>query len=232
MEVKMDLIKVFRLILKELWIILIVTIICAILSGVISTYVIKKTYQSTATIMVLQNNINGPNTTIQSGDFMVAQQFVNTFMEIVSFPRILDLVSKQLNRKYSADAIKKMVMVTNTTNTLILTISVKCNNAQDASDIANAVVSNFINEVRNILSFDIIKQIDTAKASSSPVSPNIPLNIALAGFVGLFLSVGIIILIAYFDNTIKTEDDITKYLELPVIGLIPLYVEEQKKWII
>jgi capsular polysaccharide biosynthesis protein len=232
MEVKMDLLKVFRLILKELWIILVVTIICAILSGVISTYVIKKTYQSTATVMVLQNNLNGQNTTIQSGDIMVAQQFVNSFMEIISFPRVLDLVSKQLNRKYSTDAIKKMVTITNTTNTLILTINVKCHNAQDASDIANAVVSNFINEVRTILNFDIIKQIDTAKAPSSPVSPNIPLNIALAGFVGLLLSVGIIILIAYFDNTIKTEDDITKYLELPVIGLIPLYVEEQKKWII
>ena len=226
----MDLIKVFRLILKELWIILIVTIICALLSGIISTYVIKKTYQASTTVLVLQNNLYGPNTTIQDSDIMVAQQFVNTFMEIVSFPRILDLVSKQLNNKYTSSQLRSMITVTNTANTLILTISVKCDNAQDSCDIANAVCTNFINEVRDIINFDIIKQIDTAKVPSSPISPNVKLNIALAGFAGLFLSVGIIILIAFFDNTIKTEDDITKYLELPVIGLIPLYVEEQKKW--
>ena len=226
----MDLLKVFRLILKELWIILIVTIICALLSGIISTYVIKKTYQSSATVMVLQNNLYGPNTTIQNNDIMVAQQFVNTFMEFVTRPRVLDLVAKQIKYKYSSGALKGMITVANSNNTLILTISVKSNSAQDSCDIANAVVSNFINEVRTVINFDIIKQIDTAKVPSAPISPNIPLNIALAGFAGLFLSVGIIILIAYFDNTIKTEEDISKYLELPVIGLIPLYVEEQKKW--
>ena len=226
----MDLVKVFRLILKEFWIIVIVTIICALLSGIISTYVTKKSYQSSSTVMVLQNNLYGPNTSIQNNDIMVAQQFVNTFMEIVTSPRVLDLVSKQINHRYSIIELKKMVTVTNTPNTLILTIIVKGNNPQYTTDVANAVSSNFINEVKTIINFDIIKQIDTAKVPELPVSPNIPLNIALAGFVGLFLSVGTIVLIAYFDNTIKTEDDITKYLELPVIGLIPLYMEEQKKW--
>lgn len=43
---------------------------------------------------------------------------------------------------------------------------------------------------------------------------------AVAFFLGVMVSLGIIFLIEYTDNTLKTEDDIEKYLGLPVIGLI------------
>ena len=35
------------------------------------------------------------------------------------------------------------------------------------------------------------------------------------------VSVGIVFLMEYLDNTIKTETDIEKYLQLPVLGTIP-----------
>ena len=39
--------------------------------------------------------------------------------------------------------------------------------------------------------------------------------------LGLIAGMGIILLIVYLDNTVKTPEDVKKYLNLPVIGTIP-----------
>lgn len=40
------------------------------------------------------------------------------------------------------------------------------------------------------------------------------------------VSVGLSFLLEYMDNTIKTESDIEKIVDLPVIGVIPKHTEE------
>lgn len=63
--------------------------------------------------------------------------------------------------------------------------------------------------------------------NQSPVSPNPPLNIAIAAVVGLMVGVGLTFLLEYLDNTVKTEQDIEKLLELPVLGAITI-IDEKK----
>jgi len=41
------------------------------------------------------------------------------------------------------------------------------------------------------------------------------------------VSVGLVFLIEYMDNTIKTQEDVEKLLGLPVIGTIP-YVDDKE----
>ena len=41
--------------------------------------------------------------------------------------------------------------------------------------------------------------------------------------VGLALALGIIVLQVLLDNKINTEEDVTKYLDMTVLGVIPLY---------
>jgi capsular polysaccharide biosynthesis protein len=68
---------------------------------------------------------------------------------------------------------------------------------------------------------DNVKVVDKAKVPSSPVKPRPLMNIAIAGVLGIMVGLGIIFLIEYLDNTIKTPDDVQKYLGLPVLGSIP-----------
>ena len=51
----------------------------------------------------------------------------------------------------------------------------------------------------------------------------------LGGVLGLVISVGIILLAVLLDNKIHTEDDIAKYLDLAVVGVIPEYQRGKKK---
>ena len=65
-----------------------------------------------------------------------------------------------------------------------------------------------------------VVQIETASYPDKPIRP-LPLNnTLLAGAVGLMLAAGIVFLIEYLDDTLKTPDDIQRHLSLPVIGYI------------
>jgi polysaccharide biosynthesis transport protein len=65
-----------------------------------------------------------------------------------------------------------------------------------------------------------IVQIDPAKAPGNPVRPRPLLNIALAAAVGLMLAAGIIFLVEYLDDALKTPEDIERILGVPVLGFV------------
>ena len=64
---------------------------------------------------------------------------------------------------------------------------------------------------------------DTAVTPDKPVKPNKQLNVMIAFVVGLMAAVGVVFLLEYLDNTIKTTADVEKLLGIPVLGVIPNY---------
>lgn len=67
-----------------------------------------------------------------------------------------------------------------------------------------------------------IRVTEKATLPRVPVSPNKKRNIILGIIFGLMIGVGLSFLKEYLDQTLHTEDDIQKYLDLPVLSVIPL----------
>ena len=68
-----------------------------------------------------------------------------------------------------------------------------------------------------------ITVVEDATVSKTPVKPRKTINLVVSVLVGLFVGVGVALTIEYFDTTIKTPDDVERYLGLPVIGIVPLF---------
>jgi capsular exopolysaccharide synthesis family protein len=66
-----------------------------------------------------------------------------------------------------------------------------------------------------------VEIVDSAEESSRPISPKLILNVLLSIFIGLFSGIGLAYFIEYLDTSIKTADDIERWVGLPVLGLIP-----------
>lgn len=54
-----------------------------------------------------------------------------------------------------------------------------------------------------------------------PVSPNIVMNVFLSLVLGLAAGIGLAYFIEYLDTSVKTVDDVERFLGLPVVGVIP-----------
>lgn len=67
----------------------------------------------------------------------------------------------------------------------------------------------------------MVEIIDRAEKPERPVRPRVMLNIILSVIVGLGAGIGLAYFIEYLDTSVKTVEDVEKYLGLPVIGIIP-----------
>jgi succinoglycan biosynthesis transport protein ExoP len=63
--------------------------------------------------------------------------------------------------------------------------------------------------------------VDPAKPPRAPHRPNKPMNLALGLGIGLLLGVCLAFFFEYLDSSIKTPDDIDRYIKLPSLGVIP-----------
>jgi succinoglycan biosynthesis transport protein ExoP len=68
-----------------------------------------------------------------------------------------------------------------------------------------------------------VRVVEAATATSAPVRPRKAWNLGLAVVVGLGLGIALAVVIEYFDTTVKTPDDVERYLGLPVIGIVPRF---------
>jgi len=57
--------------------------------------------------------------------------------------------------------------------------------------------------------------------AGQPVSPNVGLNLAIGALAGLIFGLSIAFLIEYFDTSVKTLEDVERYLQVPVLAVIP-----------
>ncbi|MCF7674292.1 MAG: polysaccharide biosynthesis tyrosine autokinase [Akkermansiaceae bacterium] len=62
---------------------------------------------------------------------------------------------------------------------------------------------------------------DDPVASQTPVSPNVTLNLILGAVVGLIFGVGIAFFLEYIDTSVKSLEDVERYLQVPVLAVIP-----------
>jgi polysaccharide biosynthesis transport protein len=68
-----------------------------------------------------------------------------------------------------------------------------------------------------------VSVIEDAHVPRTPVRPRKSVNLAISVLVGLVVGVSVALTIEYFDTTVKTPDDVERYLGLPVIGIVPLF---------
>jgi succinoglycan biosynthesis transport protein ExoP len=89
-------------------------------------------------------------------------------------------------------------------------------------EILNALRARFTQKgVEMELPRTMVQIIDRAERNERPVRPRVVLNILLSVVVGLGAGIGLAYFIEYLDTSVKTVEDVERYLGLPVIGIIP-----------
>lgn len=217
-------------ILRKRWTIVVaITLLSTIASGLISYFVIKPTYKSDISVIIQKTDtIDSKNAALNYSDVLLYQQLVKTYSEFARSRTVAEHAIEKLNLNIKPDQLLGMISVAPKGNTEFLTITVKSNDAQQAMEIANQLAWSLKAVSTNIKKSDNVQILDSALIPTSPDSPRLLLNVAVAFFLGLMLAIGIIFIIEYLDNTIKTPEDIEKLIDIPVIGTIP-YVAEAKK---
>ena len=221
-ETSFDMRELWMIIRKKWLYIVSITAIAVAFAAILSFFVIKPVYESETTIIIG----NAPDQTSEkndsnSNDIYMYQKLMKTYAAIAKSDSVADKTAKSLGGTYTVKNIQDNLKVTPETDTQILDLKYDNNDANEAQRVLKTLSDAFMEESQAKYPTDNIKVLDNAKVPLNPVKPKKKLNIAIAFCVGLLASIGVLFIMEYMDNTIKNEDDVEKYLNLPVIGIIP-----------
>jgi len=76
-------------------------------------------------------------------------------------------------------------------------------------------------KMNNSVKGDSAKIWEKAEKAEYPSEPNVPAYMGMAAIIGLVLGVGLAFFIDYLDTSVKTLDDVERYLQIPVLAVIP-----------
>lgn len=221
MEETIDLREYFFILKKKIWVILLSAVICGVISGLVSFYVLKPTYEANTTLIVNKEMEDETAQVSTSDDLNFVQKMAVTYGEIIKSKSVIASTINKLNLDMTYEDLSKAVSVTNVENTQIIKISVQNENPRVAATICNTIPEIFSTEAQRIVKASGTEVVDRAIVPEKPIKPNKTMNILIAMVLGMMVSVFVIFLREGLNTKIKEPKDIESKLGLPVFGIIP-----------
>lgn len=209
-------------VLKKRWkLILIVTLLSTLVSGLVSFFLISPKYEASTKLFIGKEAGAGSVAGYDQNEIAMYQKLMKTYSEAIKTRDLVGRAIKVANSNLTEDEVLKKLTVVTVADTQILQIKIDDKNPNMAATMVQAITNEFVTTSKALVPNGNIKVIETVKIPEIPVSPNKKMNIAIAFLLGLMVSVGISFLLEFLDNTYKNREQLEKELDIPVIGTIP-----------
>ena len=238
------------LVKRNILVILIITIICAIAGGVYAYGLKKPVFTAVATAVVQAEQSTTNNQESTSYSYSVA--LTNTFKDVIKSQPVIVAAADELvkNDKYAnienarsslMGKLKSNVSVTSTTSTLILTVSASSTDRDEAILLANTILTETINvtdqfevdengqpvvdsEGKKIYLYPILgnklKVLQNADLDTTSEKHNELLILVVACMIGLIISFAIVLIKFLSDDTYTSKDTFEKTFNINILASI------------
>lgn len=224
-DAEIDLLEIAHVLWQKIWAIILCFVVGAVLVGGYTKMMITPQYTATSMIYIL-----GQTTSISSiTELQVSSELTADFTIMAKSRAVINGVIKEMNLDMSYDELKSSVNVSNPTDSHILQIEVTNPDPKMAKDISNAMANAVADNVASVMVTDKPSIAEKAVTPKSPSSPNLMKNTAMGGLVGAVIAMGILVVRYLMDDTIKTEEDIRKYLQIDTLASVSLEKKRRKK---
>ncbi len=225
-EIEIDLREVFLILLGKAWLILLVGFLTAALAFGFSQFVLEPVYESTTQIYILNKQ---DSDTVTYSDVQLGSQLTKDYAELIQSRFVLESVIEELGLvEMDYEDMLKKVTVSTPTDTRILAITVEDTNPMLAMETANCIREAAAVHIKNVMDIEAVNVVDTANLPTEKAGPSVMKWTLVGGLVGMLLVMSIVMIWYLTDDTIKTSDDVEKYLGLSTLALIPLEVKDKK----
>lgn len=211
--------------LKKRWLLIVsITLVATLISIILNFFIIKPVYETSTKVFIgkEENNLEGYN----SNDIQMYQKLLQTYAETIKTKEVIKAAINNVNADLTVKGIKESLVITPVSDTQILQIKYENKNPEIAKEILENITNEFIILAKELVPNGNVRVIEFVELPEEPVSPNKKINITITFLLGLMVSVGLVFLIEYFDNTFKNKEDLESELDIPVIGVIPSFDEE------
>lgn len=205
--------------LRRWWLILLCAIVASAAFLVGTKLFITPKYQSVTKIFVLSQQ---DGNYLTSTDIQLSSYLTKDYAELIKSRTVAQEVIDRLDLKMSPESLMSQVHVQTKSDTRIVAINVYNEDPELAQELANVIREVSAKQIVDVMGVEAVNMVDEANLPLSPYSPNVRKNMILGFAWGCLLAIAFILMRYLLDDTIKSESDVEKYLNLNVLASIPV----------
>ncbi len=225
--IEINLGELFSILLGRAFLIISAGVFFALSGLFLSKFVIHPIYESTTKIYILNKE---ENQTVTYSDVQISTQLTQDYAELIKSRYVLEEVIQRLNLvDMDYKDLSEVLKVDTPSDTRIVAITVQDEDPLRAMAIANCIREVASEHITNVMDIDAINIAETANVPTEKASPSVARWTVLAGLFGAVMVAFFVILGYLLDDTIKSNDDVERYLGLSTLALVPLTLDEQDK---
>ena len=219
--------ELFSVLLGRAFLIISAGIFFALSGLFVSKFVIPPKYESTTKIYILNKE---ENQTVTYSDVQISTQLTQDYAELIKSRRVLEEVIQRVHlTDVEYEDLYDVLRVDTPSDTRIVAITVKDKDPLMAMKIANCIREVASEHITDVMDIDAINIAETANVPTDKASPSVAKWTVIAGLAGAVVVAFFSILGYLLDDTIKSNDDIERYLGVSTLALIPLMTDENGK---
>lgn len=214
---EIDLLELFFALKKKILLILTVALIGGCISAAYTQFLMTPIYSSTSSMLVLSKE-----TTLTSlADLQLGASLTSDYTVLIESTPVLEQVVENLKLDMTEDDLRDCLTINNPSDTRILEITVEHPDSVMAKEIVDEIASVSSAYIGDKMEVIPPKIIEVGKIATVRTSPSVKKNTAIGFLAGMFVCAAVIVLYTIMDDTLKTEEDIEKYLGVSVLAKIP-----------
>ena len=164
--------------------------------------------------------------TITNQDMQTSLSLTKDYAELIKSRTVTESVIKQLSLDMEPEDLLKKISVDSASDTRILSVAVRDADPYLACKIADTLRETASLHIKNVMNIDAVNMVESANIPKEKVSPNLKKIAAASVLAGWLLSILFVLASYVMNDTIKSQEDAERYLNLSVLGMIPM---EQKR---
>ena len=208
-EVTIDLMELFSALWAKKTIIILSAVFMALVAFVGTKMFVTPKYTSVTKLYVMAKNDDSSASATYS-ELQSGSMLTKDYMELVKSRPVLEKAISKLKLDMEPEELAEMITTETPTDTRIMSISVTDDDPKEAKQIADTLRKAVSVQITEIMNADSVNTVEEGK------------NMMLGALLGLVISMGFVVLIFILDDTVKTPDDVEKYLGLNVLTSIPI----------
>lgn len=223
--IEIDLREIFSVLLHRVWLIILVAGITGASSFAVSYFVITPVYESTTRIFIL--NKQSESNTLTYSDLQLGTQLTKDYPELITSRYVIENVIDTFELDTTYEQFVKKVSVETPSDTRIVNITVKDEDRVRAKALVNEIRNVAAVRIKEVMDIEAVNVVDEGNVAQKPSEPNVLLWTLIGTLLGIFLTTGFILVRYMLDDTIKSSEDVEKYLQLSTLSLIPIGVSQE-----
>lgn len=221
-EIEIDLLELCSVLLARIWLILGAGFFLGVCCFGISRFVMIPFYESTTKIYILNKT---DNASVTYSDVQMGTQLTKDYAELINSRYVLEEVMQKLSLDMEYKELLGKVSVSTPADTRIVAITVEDTDPVQAMNIANCIREVAGNHIQNVMDIEAVNVVETANMPMEKAGPSCARWTLLGGVFGCVLLCVLILVQYLMDDTIKSSEDVEKYLGLSTLALIPVAEE-------